>query len=106
MKEKYCVLLSTTNSVEEASKIAGHLVERHLVACVNIIPSILSVYRWENKVNSDPEILLIMKTLVSSIPRVEKAIRELHSYETPELIALPIQYGMKEYLKWMADSVK
>ena len=102
---RYVVLYCTTGSVDEASNIAEHLVGNHMVACVNVIPSIRSIYWWNNKVHQDNEALMVIKTEESRIPEIERSIRQLHSYETPELIALPIEYGMPEYLEWMAKSL-
>ena len=91
--------------MEEAANIGESLVHNHLVACVNIVPSIRSVYWWDNKVNHDDEVLMIMKTEKSKIPALQKALRALHSYQTPELIALDITDGMPEYLRWIEDSL-
>jgi len=104
-KNDYVLLLTTTNRVEEAYRIANHLVAARLVACVNIVPSISSIYRWKGSVQKDAEVLMILKTKKSRIGRLEKALRAIHSYETPELIAFPIVYGLREYLKWIDDSV-
>jgi len=68
---------------------------------VNIIPSIHSVYWWNNQINHDNEVLMLIKTEKSRIPDVEKTVKMLHSYETPELIAIPIVYGLDAYLKWI-----
>jgi periplasmic divalent cation tolerance protein len=106
MKRKYCLLISTINKIEDARKLATHLVENHHVACVNLLPGIESIYWWENKVSSDAEILMLMKTEVSKVASVKKAIRELHSYDTPELIVLPIRGGMKRYLQWVSQSIR
>lgn len=100
------VILSTAGSEEEASKIAEHLVNNRLAACVNIIPSITSIYRWKGEMNRDHEILMIIKTDASRLEEIKTAVRSLHSYETPELIAIPVQEGLKEYLDWLGDSVK
>jgi periplasmic divalent cation tolerance protein len=102
---KYVVLLSTTGSVDEAETISDYLITNHLAACVNIIPSIRSVYWWDNKVNHDSETLMLIKTETSLIPEVEQCVRKLHSYQTPELIALSLQYGIAEYLQWMSESL-
>ncbi len=104
-KDPYVVLFSTTNRLEEAHRIAHQLIAARLVACVNIVPSISSVYRWKGSVQKDTEVLMIMKTKKSRISRLEKSLRAIHSYETPELIALPIVYGLPEYLKWIDDSL-
>jgi periplasmic divalent cation tolerance protein len=99
------IILSTTGSEDEASKIAEHLVSNRLAACVNIIPSITSVYRWKGEMNIDREILMIIKTDASRFEEIKSAVRNLHSYETPELIAIPIQQGLQQYLDWIAESV-
>lgn len=100
------VVLSTVGSEDEARKIAHHLVEHKLAACVNIVPKIESVYRWQGKVESNREYLLVIKTSSEKFPEVSKAIRELHSYELPECIALGIEDGSSDYLRWLDDSLK
>jgi len=100
-KNTYVVMFSTAGNEKEAYKIANHLVKNHLVACVNIVPSLRSVYWWNNKVNHDNEVLMILKTKTKKVPKIEKAIRALHSYDTPELIAFQLQYGLPRYLQWM-----
>jgi periplasmic divalent cation tolerance protein len=99
------LVLTTTGSEAEAQQIAHALVDRQLAACVNIVPKIQSVYRWEGKVESAEEFLLLIKTGKSRQTEVCAAIRELHSYELPECIVISIESGSKEYLKWIADSV-
>ena len=99
------IVLTTAGSREEAEKIAHALVERRLAACVNIVGSIHSVYRWQGKVESATEHLLLIKTTAALFGAVSVAVSELHSYELPECIQLPIEAGSKEYLKWIEDSV-
>lgn len=99
------IVLTTAGSVEEAQKIARHIVEHQLAACVNIVPKIESVYRWQGKVESGSEWLLLIKTTVEKFPNVRNAIRELHSYNLPECIAIVVEDGSMEYLDWIADSV-
>lgn len=99
------LVLSTASSEQEARKIAHTLVERRLAACVNIVPKIESIYRWEGKVEEAEEYLLLIKTTDAAFPRLREAIRELHSYEVPECIALSIEDGSNPYLKWIDDSV-
>jgi len=100
------IVLSTAGSVEEARKIARYLVENQLAACVNIVPQIESIYRWQGKIESSPEWLLLIKTTSGNVPSVEDAIRELHSYDLPECIAIVIEGGSSEYLNWIGDSVE
>lgn len=99
------IVLSTAGSEEEAHKIARFLVERQLAACVNIVPHIESVYRWQSKVESSREWLLLIKTTAQKFDDVRDAIRELHSYELPECIAIAVEDGSSEYLAWIGDSV-
>jgi periplasmic divalent cation tolerance protein len=100
------IVFSTTGSEDEANKIAHYLVEHHLAACVNIIPKIESVYRWQGKVESSQEWLLLIKTKVEKFPGVRDAIRELHSYDLPECIAVSIEDGSAEYMEWLSESLK
>ena len=99
------IVLSTAGSEEEARRIAQALVERRLAACVNIVGPIHSVYRWKGAVESAPEHLLIIKTTATAFPRVRDAVRELHSYELPECVMLPVEAGGEDYLKWIQESV-
>ena len=99
------LVLTTASSKDEARKIARALVERRLGACVNIVPQIESVYRWEGKVEEAQEVLLIIKTTAAAFERVRDAIRELHSYDLPECICVSIEDGSPEYLKWIGESV-
>jgi periplasmic divalent cation tolerance protein len=99
------IVLSTTGSEEEARKIAHYLVEHRLAACVNIIPRIESIYRWQGKVESSQEWLLLIKTTAQEFPAVRAAITELHSYNVPECIAVNIEEGSAAYLQWLAEQV-
>ena len=100
------IVLTTAGSETEAHKMAQTLVERRLAACVNIIPRIQSVYRWEGKVEETEECLLLIKTMKAREDQVRTAIRELHTYDLPECIAIPIESGSAEYLMWLSDSVE
>jgi periplasmic divalent cation tolerance protein len=100
------IVLSTAGSTEEAHKIARYLVDNQLAACVNIVPQIESIYRWQGKVESSAEWLLLIKTTSENVPAVEDAIRELHSYDLPECIAIAIEGGASEYLDWIGQSVE
>ena len=99
------LVLTTAGSEEEARQIATELVERRLAACVNIVPQIQSVYRWEGKVETAEEFLLIIKTTKTRSADVQAAITELHSYELPESIVISMENGSAEYLKWIEESV-
>ena len=99
------IVLSTAGSEDEARKIARHLVESRLAACVNIVPQVESIYRWQGKVETAREWLLFVKTSAERFPEVRDAIRELHSYELPECIAISIEDGSLEYLQWLGCSL-
>ena len=99
-----CVVLTTAGSSDEAKKIAQELVERRLASCVNIIPQIQSVYRWQGQVESAEEWLLLIKTRSRRFDEVRDAIEALHSYELPECIMLEIAEGDKAYLDWLAKN--
>jgi periplasmic divalent cation tolerance protein len=100
------VVLTTTGSQEEAAKIAQALVERQLAACVQITGPITSVYRWQEKIENSLEWLCVIKSSRANYAALEAAIRELHSYEVPEIIALPVQSGSADYLSWLAANIK
>jgi len=100
------VVLTTAGSAEEARKIARALVERRLAACVNIVPKIESIYRWQGKVEEAQEYLLLVKTTENAFLRLSEALNELHSYELPECIAVAVTDGSLPYLKWVDDSVE
>ena len=104
MTQKLLVLTSA-GSGDEAQKIARGLLERRLAACVNIVPRVHSLYWWEGKLESSEEHLVLIKTVKSHEPAVRQIIRELHSYQLPECIAIEIGSGSPEYLKWIEDSL-
>jgi periplasmic divalent cation tolerance protein len=99
------IVLTTAGSQEEAQEIAQALVERHLAACVNIISSLESIYRWQGEVEHAQEWLLLIKTTASAFAKVRDAITELHSYDVPECILLSIEDGSAAYLDWIGESV-
>jgi periplasmic divalent cation tolerance protein len=100
------IVLTTAGSEDEARKIAHYLVEQKLAACVNMIPRIESIYRWQGKVESSQEWLLAIKTDAAKFTAVRDAIGKLHSYDLPECIAVNVEDGSSEYLQWLADSLK
>lgn len=103
-QEAYGVVLVTTSSQAEAEAIASALVVTELAACVNIIP-VQSIYRWDGKIQNDQEWQLIIKTNLSQFKALEAKVIELHSYELPEIIALPITTGSPSYLSWIGGQV-
>jgi periplasmic divalent cation tolerance protein len=96
----YCVILTTCGSQEDADSIAAGLVEARLAACVQQTP-IRSTYRWEGKIVKDEEILLFIKTRTDIYPQIEAWIRSRHSYDVPEIIRLPVDAGLDDYLTWV-----
>ena len=100
------VLFITTANAEEAQRIAGVLVKERKAACVNIVPRVSSLFWWQDKVESAQESLLIVKTKASVLDEVVRLVREHHSYDVPEIIALPIIGGNRDYLEWIGKEVK
>jgi len=96
------LVISNCPDEECANRIALAVIESRLAACVNILPRIQSVYRWQGKVESATEIPLLFKSTASAYPALEAKIRELHPYEVPEIVALPISQGLPAYLNWVA----
>ena len=97
------VIYSTINDVIEAKRIANILVEEKLVACVNIIPNIHSIYRWKGKIENDEECVIFAKTKDSNVEKVIQEIKNLHPYELPDIIVLPVIDGFKEYLEYIKN---
>ena len=98
------LILTTAGDEDQARQIATHLVESRLVACVNVIPRIRSVYRWEGKLVEEEELLLICKTSPSRFEPVRKAIRKIHTYDCPEVICVEVPRGDPDYLGWLHKS--
>jgi periplasmic divalent cation tolerance protein len=99
------VIVFVTTPADDASRIAHHLVENRLAACVNILPDIRSVYRWEGNVEEDHECLLLVKTTKLMFEAVSSGIREVHPYAVPEIIATPLVDGYDGYLRWVVENV-
>jgi periplasmic divalent cation tolerance protein len=100
------VVLMTAPNAEEATRIAEMLVERKLAACVQILPPMTSIYVWKGEVERASEILLIAKSTRAKFDELEEAVRAIHSYETPEIIALPIVAGSPSYLSWLSNCLE
>ena len=100
------VVLITTATAEEAHGIAELLLNQRKAACVNIVPRVNSLFRWQGKLDSAQESLLIVKTRASLLPEIIEMVKSAHSYEVPEIIALPVISGNEDYLKWVDSEVE
>lgn len=100
------MVLCTASTEKEALQIAQTLVEREEAACVNVVPMIHSVYRWKGKISSETEQLLLIKTTQALLEDVKKTVKELHSYELPEIVSISVDDGDKNALAWIASVVK
>ena len=98
------IVLSTAGSEEEGARIARSLLERKLCACVNLVPKIRSLYRWEGAVQDDAEVLLIMKTTRDKLQPLSDHLAEIHSYDVPEVLAIAVDKGSASYLEWLAEN--
>lgn len=98
-------VVTTVGTEEQAYLIAREIVARRQAACVNIVPGIRSIYRWKGKICKDGELLLIVKTLESELEGIKDTIRELHSYELPEILSFNVSHGERRFLEWIAGSV-
>jgi periplasmic divalent cation tolerance protein len=99
------VVLVTCGGTEEAERIASAVVTERLAACVNVVPAVRSCYVWEGKLTWSEEVLLVVKTTRGGYGDLETRIRELHSYDVPEIVALPVERGFEKYLEWVQQSV-
>lgn len=104
MTDQPLMVMTNMPDMPAAQALASELVEKRLAACVNIIPGIQSVYRWEGKLETSSEVTLLIKTVGQRYDEVEATIRASHPYTLPEVIALPIARGSVDYLKWVADA--
>ncbi len=95
------IVLITAGSEEEAATIGLTLVEDHLAACANIVPRIRSIYRWKGKIHDEQEFLIIIKTRTLLFQALQERVKELHSYEVPEIISFPVASGLPQYLEWV-----
>ncbi len=99
------VVFMTSGNADEARRIANELVERQLAACVQILPEIESVYRWNGEVQRETELLLLAKTTAAQFDDLERVVREIHSYDVPEIVALKVAHVSEPYRVWLADNV-
>jgi periplasmic divalent cation tolerance protein len=95
------LIYTTINNEEDAKKIANYLVDEQIVACVNIIPNVQSIYRWKGKIEEEREFLLIAKTVDENVIKAINKIKKLHNYEIPDIISIPINNGYSEYLDYI-----
>jgi periplasmic divalent cation tolerance protein len=102
----HIVIFITSANKSEARRIAAALLEQKLVACVNIIDKVLSFFWWKKKIDKASEVLIVAKSTSRKLARIIKAVRSLHSYAVPEIIALPIVGGNKDYLDWIDESIR
>ncbi len=102
----YLQVVTTTEKRQDAEKIAKVLVEQRLVACVQIVGPISSTYWWKGNIETAQEWLCLMKTEKDLYDELEKAVKAIHPYETPELVGMPIVCGSRDYLKWLGDELK
>ena len=102
---QYCIVYITTEDEDEARKIGKALVEEKLVACVNIHP-VNSIYRWEGEIQEESEIAMFVKTKADLVGEVINRVKELHSYQVPCVVSLPIEKGNPDYLQWIEESMK
>jgi periplasmic divalent cation tolerance protein len=99
------VVLTALGAPPDAQRIARALVEERLAACVNVLPGVVSIYRWKGNVEQEPELLLVIKTLAERVDSLKARLLELHPYELPEVVVIPVVGGHKPYLDWIAQQV-
>jgi periplasmic divalent cation tolerance protein len=102
----YVLVLTTIPAEGDADNLARTLVTEQLVACVNVLPPMVSTYRWKGSVEQDRERQVIMKTTRDRVAALRARVKELHSYEVPEFVVIPVQEGSEEYLKWISESTR
>lgn len=103
--EQVLVVLTTVASEDDAARLARALVERRLVACVNVVPGVRSIYRWQGAIQDDRELLLLAKTTRARLDEVTRALGELHPYDVPEIVALAAASVGEAYAAWLRDAV-
>ena len=105
MSEEYQIALCTCPDEETAEMVANHLVDEQLATCVNILPGMRSVYRWQGEVESNNEVMLVIKTMGHVFEQLEEVILRHHPYELPEIVTVPISNGEKHYLSWISSGI-
>ncbi|MEM2093509.1 MAG: divalent-cation tolerance protein CutA [Candidatus Bathyarchaeia archaeon] len=104
-KNRYCIVLVTVSSREEAEKIVRSLLEEKIIACANIIGPVFSIFWWHGRIDNAQENLILMKTKESLFSRLAERVKTLHSYQVPEIIAIPIVKGYKPYMDWLESNL-
>jgi len=102
----YLIVLVTASGVDEAQRIANALLERRLAACVNIIPGVRSLFWWEGRVDEAEEVLMLIKSRIDLLEGLMETVKKLHSYQVPEIVAITIHGGSKDYLKWLDSTLR
>ena len=102
--DDFAVVMATAPDMALARRLAKAGLEAKLTACANLVPAVESHYWWEGKLESSDEVLVIFKTRQTLLPKLERAIREIHPYDTPEFVALPLTAGSQKYLAWIEDN--
>lgn len=102
----FSLVFTTVKNQAEARRLAEKLVSEKLAACVSMIPNVASVYRWRGRIERAKEVMLVAKTSAKKLDRLIRRIKELHSYKVPEILALRVERGLPEYLKWLEESLR
>lgn len=105
MSTSHSILLCTCPDHDTAMRLAETLVNESLAACVNLIPNLTAIYRWEGQIQRDTEVLLLIKTVAAAVAPLTARLQQLHPYQVPEIIALPIVAGSDQYLQWLSQCV-
>lgn len=100
------LVLTTLPTADKAAEVAKALVEERLAACANLLPAVRSIYRWQGKLQDENEVLVLLKTRAEHLERLKLRILELHPYELPEVLAVPVEAGYQPYLDWLAGETK
>ncbi|MFC1809204.1 divalent-cation tolerance protein CutA [Candidatus Omnitrophota bacterium] len=105
MPHEYIMIYITFTNKNEASVIVEQLLNKKLIACANLIDHVESHFWWEGSIDNNTEVMAVLKTTSAKFPEIEHTVNELHSYDVPEIIAIPITHGSEAYLQWISDSV-